>query len=229
MKKIPEQVPRHLAIIMDGNRRWAKARGMSPMEGHSQGYDNLINIARLSLDRGVESLTVYVFSTENWQRSPEEVDFIMSLLRKGVTERLQEIVDLDVRLFWAGSRDKVAPELAQLIEDAVEKTKNATRGQLTLCFNYGGRQELVEAAQKAADLGVPITEDTFSSNLYTVGMPDVDLVVRTSGEQRLSNFLPWQVSYSEFYFTDVAWPDFDEIELDKALDEYTYRQRRHGK
>jgi undecaprenyl diphosphate synthase len=229
MKKIETVVPRHIAFILDGNRRWAKARGMSTLEGHSHGYDNLITVAKLSLDRGVEYLSAYVFSTENWNRSPEEVTYLMGLVRKMVTDKLQEIIDLDVRLKWTGSRTEVAPDLAELIDDAVKKTSKGSRGQMNLCFNYGGKRELVDAMKNIVANGEEITEASIAANLYTSDSPDIDLLVRTSGEQRLSNFMPWQSTYAELYFTEVMWPDFDEIELDKALDEFTYRQRRHGK
>lgn len=221
----------HLAIIMDGNRRWAKDRGLLSSQGHLAGYERLKNVGDWCLERGIKVLTVFAFSTENWKRTDEEVGFLMDLLEKAFTEELMQFHEKGVRMKIIGRRQGLRPSVLRAIENAEEKTKNNTRVTFCICFNYGGRQEIVDACKKLAERGVlaeQITEAAIQSAMYWPDMPDPDLVVRTSGEERLSGFLLWASAYSEFYWCQKHWPDFDEAELDKALEAYSNRKRRFG-
>ena len=213
-----EMLPSHIAIIMDGNRRWAKAKKLTTLDGHTAGADNLEKIAIYLNKIGVGYMTVYAFSTENWKRSKDEVAALMMLLRTRLAKMIENKDFDNIR-----------------IEKIVEKTKNNTGLTLNIAFNYGGRAELVHATKEIATLVKEgklnvedINEDTISNMLYTAGEPDPDLMIRTSYELRTSNFLPWQLSYSEFYFTEKHWPDFNEQEMNKALIEYAKRNRRFG-
>lgn len=223
---------RHVAMIMDGNRRWARERGLSPVEGHREGYENMKRVGDWCLERGVESLTVFAFSTENWKRSETEVNFLMTILERALDKELNYFLERKVRLRVLGRKEGFSKKIQQLIERAEEATKYFDRMTFGICLNYGGRFEIVDAVKQIVAEGIPagaIDEAAISKRLYWPDMPDPDLVIRTSGENRLSGFLTWQSVYSELYFTDVYWPAFDEAELDKAFEEFKNRQRRFGK
>lgn len=216
---------------MDGNRRWAKKRGLPPMAGHKKGYEKMKDVGDWCLARGIDFLTVYAFSTENWHRSKKEVDYLMNLLQQGLTKELPQFMEKNIRLKIIGSRDKLSAKLKKAIEAAENKTKDNTAGTLNIAINYGGRLEVVEAVRKIIKQGIPagkITEDTISENVWTAGEPDPELIIRTSGEHRLSGFLTWQGVYSELYFTKKFWPDFSEKDLDEAIVEFNRRTRRFG-
>ena len=230
-------MPKHIAIIMDGNRRWAKAKKLDGSLGHKKGAEVLETVAKYCNKIGIETLTVYAFSTENWKRTKEEVGAILLLLNMYL-DKLLKTADLEnIKLRVIGDRDKNMPEeiKAKMIK-MEEKTKNNTGLKFNIAFNYGGRDEIVKATQKIAKLVKDgnldiedITEETISNNLYTAGLPDPDLVIRTSGELRTSNFLPWQITYSEFMFLDKYWPDFTTNDIDVAIEEFSKRHRRVGK
>ena len=226
--------PRHIAIIMDGNGRWAKKRGLPRTAGHSAGAEAFRRIANYCRTLGVEYLTVYAFSTENWKRSQEEVGGIMLLLRRYLEEAIRDMTKNRVRFRFFGDLSKLSPQLQKLCYDA-ENQSAEYDVQVNFCLNYGGRDEIVRAArafatQVAEGKRKPeeLTEELFSSYLYSAGVPDPELVIRPSGELRTSNFLPWQSAYSEYVFMDVLWPDFGPQDLDKAIDEYHRRNRRFG-
>ena len=227
-----EHVPKHVAIIMDGNGRWAKARGLPRAEGHRQGTENLRRIIRACVEFGVEVLTIYAFSTENWRRPPLEVRLLMTILQTVIERELQELNDNGVQIRHIGRLDRISPALQAQILHACDYTKHNNRLILNVAFNYGGRDEIVQAVRRIVQDGVPadqIDEDTLTRYMYTGDLPDPDLVIRTSGELRLSNFLIWQAAYAEYYFTQTYWPDFDRDELLKAIEEYARRTRRFGK
>lgn len=217
--------PRHVGIIPDGNRRWAKSHGKPTLEGHQAGYKALQELTVSAIDRQIEYVTAYAFSTENWQRTEEEVGYLMALLRRVFKDDLEYYHKLGARLRFWGTREGVDSGVLKILDNAAERTKDNTAITLTLCFNYGGRESLVRAA-RAVD--GEVTEASLSAALESHGTPDPDLIIRTSGEHRLSNFLLWEGAYSELYFTDTLWPDFDAAELDKALAEFAQRQRRFG-
>lgn len=221
----------HLAIIMDGNRRWAKEHGMPSIEGHRVGYDRLKQVGDWCLDRKISVFTVFAFSTENWKRAEDEVGYLMDLLENALTKELDHFHERGVRLKIIGQRDRLRPSIVRAIEDAEAKTAQNSRATFVICLNYGGRLEIVDACKSLVRQGVSeanIDEAAVRSAMYWPDMPDPDLIVRTSGEERLSGFLLWQAAYSEFYWTKKHWPDFDEQELDAALAEYETRQRRFG-
>ena len=226
--------PRHIAIIMDGNGRWAKKRGLPRTAGHSAGAEAFRRIANYCRTLGVEYLTVYAFSTENWKRSQEEVGGIMLLLRRYLEEAIRDMTKNRVRFRFFGDLSRLSPQLQKLCYDA-ENQSAEYDVQVNFCLNYGGRDEIVRAArafaaQVAEGKRKPeeLTEELFSSYLYSAGVPDPELIIRPSGELRTSNFLPWQSAYSEYVFMDVLWPDFGPQDLDKAIDEYHRRNRRFG-
>ncbi len=228
-------MPRHIAIIMDGNGRWAKKRGLPRNAGHAAGAETFRKIANYCRTLGVEYLTVYAFSTENWKRSAEEVSGIMKLLGNYLREALEDMEKNHVRFRFFGDLSRLSPELRQLCEDAQTRSGSFHDVQVNFCLNYGGRDELVKAAQAFA-LEVAegkrkpeeLTEELLSSYLYSDGVPDPELIIRPSGEMRTSNFLLWQSAYSEYVFMDVLWPDFGPADLDKAIEEYKRRNRRFG-
>lgn len=229
--KLPERLPRHVAIIMDGNGRWAKARGLPRTEGHRQGTENLRRILRAAVEFGIPILTIYAFSTENWKRPRAEIQVLMSILEMMIDRELNELNQQGVQLRHIGELDGIPAALQKKIHAAKELTKNNNKLILNVAFNYGGRDEIVRAVRHIVQDGVPaemIDEALISSYMYTSPLPDPDLVIRTSGEVRSSNFLVWQSTYSEYYFTPVYWPDFDREELRKALVEYGRRTRRFG-
>ena len=228
------RVPRHVAIIMDGNGGWANQRGLPRREGHTAGESALFNTVEGALELGVEALTVYAFSTENWKRPTEEVRFLMNFNESLLDRRKQELDDRDVRVRFIGRRGRPVPgRLVRKIEETESLTADNTRMTLVVAFNYGGQAELADAAQRAAeDVAAGrlrrVDEDALAARLYEPGLPDVDLMVRTSGEQRTSNFLVWQAAYAELVFTDVLWPDFDRHVLRDCVVEYQRRDRRFG-
>ncbi len=217
---------------MDGNRRWAKDRGRPTLEGHRAGYERLKEVGDWCLDRGISILTVFAFSVENWKRTQDEVGYLMDLIEYGVTADLDYYTDRGVCLKIIGRRDGLRQSVLRAIEKAEADTAKNTRATFCICLNYGGRTEIVDACRKiVADgfSGDKITEEALSARMYWPEMPPPDLVIRTSGEERLSGFLTWESVYSEIYWCTKHWPDFDETELDKALEEYATRQRRYGK
>jgi undecaprenyl diphosphate synthase len=228
---MPTPPLRHLAIIMDGNRRWAKERGLPSLQGHTSGYDNLKRIGDACLARGIDVLSVFAFSTENWKRTQEEVGYLMDLLERGLRNELNEFIAKGIRIRVLGRREGLRASVLEAIQAAEEKTAQNTKGTLCICLNYGGRTEIIDACKKLVADGVPvdqIDEAALQSRMYWGDMPDPDLIVRTSGEERISGFLLWEAAYSEMYWTEKHWPDFNEVELDKALEEFTARQRRYG-
>ncbi len=227
--------PQHIAIIMDGNGRWAKKRGLPRSAGHSAGAETFRRIAAHCRDLGVKYLTVYAFSTENWKRSEQEVSGIMELMGKYLDEALGDMEAVGTRIRFFGDLSRLSPELQTRCRAAEERSAAFTEHQVNFCFNYGGRDELVRAAKAfAADVAAGIkqpddlTEETLSGYLYSAGVPDPELIIRPSGEKRTSNFLLWQSAYSEYVFMDVLWPDFTGNDLDKAIAEYHSRNRRFG-
>jgi undecaprenyl diphosphate synthase len=224
-------IPKHIGIILDGNRRWARTKGLPTFEGHRQGFENLKKIAKHAFDRDIEIVTVYAFSTENWNRDKKEVKYLMDLFRLLVTKETNILHKQGIKINFFGRQEDFEKDLQDSMVKALEKTKDNKKGILNICLSYGGRDELVRAFKKIIQTGVKadaINEELISQNIDSAGLPDPDLIIRTSGEHRLSGFLTWQSVYSEFYFPKVDWPDFDEAELDKAIDEYNNRQRRFG-
>lgn len=226
-----EQVPRHVAIIMDGNGRWAKARGLPRLAGHRAGTENIRPILEASVEFGIEILTIWAFSTENWRRPEEEVKGLLRILQEMIRRELQELHRQGVQLRHIGRLDRLPKRLQKQVLDAVELTKNNRRITLNVAFDYGGRAEIVQAVQRIIRDGIPaeqVDEALISSYLYTAGQPDPDLIIRTSGEMRTSGFMMWQSAYAEYYITPVFWPDFNREELYKALVAYSQRDRRFG-
>jgi len=225
---VPAEVPRAVAIVMDGNGRWASAHGVSVAEGHRAGSRALRPIVETAIDLGIESLAVYAFSTENWARPDDEVSALMEIFGETIDRELVDLAREGVRTRFVGRRDR-APDWLQAKLDALEQaTARQTRLNLWIAFDYGGRAEIVEAARRLAASGDPVDEASFARFLYAPEMPDPDLLIRTSGELRLSNFLLWQSAYAEFAFTDTLWPDFGPSELRAAIEEYASRRRRFG-
>ena len=228
-------VPQHIAIIMDGNRRWAKQNKLDVRLGHKKGAETIDKIAKYCNKIGVKYLTVYAFSTENWKRSKEEVGALMLLLQNYLEDFSKKADAENIRIKMIGNREGLSERLLNKIDSTVEKTKNNTGLTFNVAFNYGGRDEIVNAVKKIAEnienkvISIDdINENTITENLYTNEIPDPDLMIRTSGEIRTSNFLPWQLVYSEFYFTNKLWPDFTEEDLNEAIDEYNRRTRNFG-
>ena len=230
-----EAVPRHVAVVMDGNGRWAKERGLPRTEGHARGEASLLDVVAGAIEIGVEHISAYAFSTENWKRSPEEVRFLMGFNRDVIRRRRDEMHSWGVKVRWAGRRPRLWKSVITELEKAEELTKDNTVLTLTMCVNYGGRAEIADAAKEIArkvasgELNPEkITEATLAAHLDEPDMPDVDLFWRSSGEQRSSNFLPWQAAYAEYVFSDVLWPDVDRTHLWAAIEEYARRNRRFG-
>lgn len=227
------RLPRHVAIIMDGNGRWAKKRGLPRTAGHVAGAEAFRRIATYCRNIGIQYLTVYAFSTENWKRPPEEVDAIMRLLHQFLEEALRDMELNHVKVRFLGDTSVLSDDLKELITKTEKVSSEYKGAQINLCVNYGGRDEIIKACRKYGESvkngeALELSEETFSKYIYTGNMPDPDFIIRPGGEKRLSNFLMWQSAYSELYFTDVLWPDFDEKEMDKALEEYSHRKRRYG-
>lgn len=231
-KKLPDKVPTHIAIIMDGNGRWASARGLPRLAGHRAGTENLRAIIEACVEFGVKYLTIYAFSTENWGRPRDEVEGLMNIFDEVFVRELDELHRQGAQLRHIGRLDGIRPSMVEKIKSGIETTKNNDKLVLNVAFNYGGRDEIVHAIQHMIEDGLKAEEintDVVNRYLYTAGVPDPDLIIRTSGELRVSNFLIWQGAYSEWYFTPSYWPDFNKDEFRKALDEYSHRSRRYGK
>jgi len=228
----PEKIPRHVAMIMDGNGRWAISRGLPRLAGHKAGTENLRRVIRASVKFGIKYLTIYAFSTENWGRPPEEVKGLMYILEDVIDRELEELNKEGVQLRHIGRLERLSPTLQEKVLDAIDVTRNNDRLILNIAFNYGGRDEIVQAIQRMMRDGVlpeNVTDDLVNRYLFTAGVPDPDLIIRTSGELRVSNFLIWQAAYSEWYITPTYWPDFDEDEYRRAIEDYANRDRRYGK
>jgi undecaprenyl diphosphate synthase len=229
-------LPRHIAIIMDGNGRWAKERMLPRLFGHKAGVKSLKKIIEYSANIGIDYLTVYAFSTENWGRPKDEVNGIIKLLFSSIKQYLDELIENNVIIKLIGDRETLSDEILNVFNEVEKKTENNTGMHFIIAFNYGSRSEMIHSIKKIAKKCVDktieiddIDENLMKSNLYTKDIPDPDFVIRTSGEKRLSNFMLWQISYAELYFTDTYWPDFDKDEYIKALNEYQVRKRRYGK
>jgi undecaprenyl diphosphate synthase len=225
-------VPVHVAIIMDGNGRWAQKRGLPRLAGHRAGTENLRRVIRSTVEFGVRYLTLYAFSTENWGRPRDEVEGLLHILEDVIDRELDELHKEGVRLRHLGHLEHLPPSLYKKVVDAVETTKNNQRMTLNLAFSYGGRDEIMCVIRKLISDGIKqdeITEELINNRLFTAGIPDPDLIIRTSGEMRISNFLLWQGAYAEWYFTPTLWPDFDKEEYYKALQDFSSRERRFGK
>jgi undecaprenyl diphosphate synthase len=226
-----EKIPRHVAIIMDGNGRWAISRGLPRLAGHRAGTENLRRIIRASAEFGVKYLTIYAFSTENWGRPPEEVNGLMRILEDVIDRELTELHKEGVQLRHIGRLERLDPKIQEKVLHAIDLTKNNDRLVLNVAFNYGGRDEIVCAMQNIIKDGISadkVTAELVSQYLFTVGVPDPDLIIRTSGELRVSNFLIWQAAYSEWYITPTFWPDFNKEEYRRALETFAQRDRRYG-
>jgi len=220
--------PACVGIILDGNRRWAKERGLSTFEGHHAGMETLTKAVRFLGESGVKHLIVYAFSTENWNRKPDEVAYLMDLFRKSIKEQMKKLGEEGARVRIVGQRERFSVDLQQAMADIEKETEKNDHITLWVCLSYGGHAEIIAAA-KAAALEGEITEESFARHLWTAGMPDPDIIIRTSGEKRLSGFLPWQSVYSELFFIDTYWPAFTKKEFDMILAEFAERERRHGK
>lgn len=229
------KVPRHVAIVMDGNGRWANSQGLPRTEGHKKGEDALMDVIAGAAEAGVKYLTVYAFSTENWKRSPAEVKFLMGYSRQVIRRRVQTLNQWNVKMLWSGRRPRLWKSVIQELEAAEKITAHNTGLVLTMCVNYGSRAEIVDAARDLAQRAAQgelqaanISEESFAAHLYLPGLPDVDLLIRSGGEQRLSNFLLWQCAYAEFLFDPTPWPLFDRQKLWELLESYGNRDRRFG-
>ena len=226
-KKIPE----HVVIIPDGNRRWAKKHGLAPVEGHKRGLDTALSVIRGSRDLGVRVLTLWGFSTENWERPKREVSYLMQIYALFFKKHFEELVREGVRFHWMGRRDRVPAALRKLLENIEKQTAKNTNYILNICIDYGGRDELVRTFRKLLSMGIKpkqVDENLITSNLETAGLPDPDLLIRTSGEMRTSGIMPWQTAYTELFFSRLFFPDFNLAELKRAIGDYARRQRRFG-
>lgn len=231
-----DKLPRHVAIIMDGNGRWAKSRHLPRTSGHIAGVKRVEEVVSSARKKGIKVLTLYTFSTENWNRPQKEVSMLMRTLIAVIKRKIKELDRSGIRIQFIGKREGVPPSVLKAIQFATDLTKNNKGMTLNMAFNYGGRMEILDAVKSIASLVKEnkmeveeITEANLNAFLYTKGLPDPDLLIRTSGEKRISNFLLWQLSYAEFYFTDKFWPDFDEAEFEKALEDFRSRERRFGR
>jgi len=224
---VKSSAAKHVAIIMDGNGRWAKQRHLPRAEGHRRGVEAVRRVSRAAKDIGLEALTLYAFSTENWRRSEDEVSALMSLMKRFILSDLEEFKANNVRLRIIGDHSAFPPDVAALVDKALAETAQNTGVILAVALNYGAQDEIARAATRAAAKG-PITPEAIEAELDTAGMPPLDLLIRTSGEQRLSNFLLWQAAYAELYFAEVLWPDFTPEHLQAALEEFAQRERRYG-
>jgi undecaprenyl diphosphate synthase len=225
-------VPAHVAIIMDGNGRWANSRGLGRSDGHRAGTENIRRIIRAFARHGVKYLTIYAFSTENWERPTDEVGALMELLGEAIRNETESLHKEGVRIRHLGRVDRLSPYLQRAINESVELTKRNTAINLNVAFDYGGREEVLQAVRAMLRDRVrpdEVDEEALASRLYTAGLPDPDLIIRTAGEMRISNFLLWQAAYAEYYTTPTLWPDFDEAEVEQALAAYAQRQRRFGR
>lgn len=228
-EKQTHAVPRCIGVIMDGNRRWARARGKLSIDGHAAGYEKMKDMLEWAREAGITHVILYAFSSENWNRSPEEVSYLMKLLKRACVDEADYFKKQNARIRIIGDRSRFSKDIIEAIQYAEEQTKNCTGETLVLAVSYGGREELVEAARKLCGKAPSeITKETFAENLWTNGIPDPDLIIRTSGEQRLSGFLLWQAAYSELFFTETLWPDFTRAEFEKALMFFASTKRNFG-
>lgn len=224
-------IPKHIGFILDGNRRWAVENGLPKLVGHKKGYENLKTIADECFSRGVSVVSAYIFSTENWNREADEVNYLMDLALKMFKKDLNELIEKGIKIVVSGRRDKLSDKIKKAIDQAVEKTTNNSKGIINICFNYGGQPEISDAVTKLIDSGVKssdVTPELIRDNLYHPELPPVDYIVRTSGEKRLSNFLLWDSAYAELEFVPMHWPAFSVQDLDDVLAEYAERSRRFG-
>ncbi|WP_353209162.1 polyprenyl diphosphate synthase [Sphingorhabdus sp.] len=221
------KMPRHVAIIMDGNGRWAKKRMLPRAMGHKRGVETVRNIVRAAGELGLETLSLYAFSSENWKRPEEEINDLMALMRDFIKSDLDTFAENDVRLKIIGDYKALSPDIVEMLEESIARTSKNSRTTLAVALNYGSQDEIVRAARAAAAQG-EISASSIEANLDTAGLPPLDLLIRTSGEQRLSNFMLWQAAYAEFWFTETLWPDFSKDELAAALNEFARRERRYG-
>jgi undecaprenyl diphosphate synthase len=225
-------IPNHVGLILDGNRRWAKENNYkTTLEGHKAGYSNLKDLAEYAFDCGIKNVSAFVFSTENWNRSKEEVSYLMDLLIKVMKKDIKSLHQKGIKVLWLGTKVGLSPKILQAIEDAVNKTAHNLKGTLAFCLNYGGQQELADATAQIIKKGYKaedVTPQLIQEHLYAPELPEVDLMIRTSGEQRLSGFQLWRCSYAELYFVDKHWPAFNNDDLDAALAEFAGRNRRFG-
>lgn len=225
------ELPRHIGIILDGNRRWAKEQGLPSIEGHRKGSENFSEVVRHLFDKGVEYVSAFVFSTENWRRTEEEVSYLMRLVVKLTNDSLDEFNEAGIRMRILGSRDRLSKSVLKAVEKAESTTADNTKGTLALCFNYGGHEEIIQAARALVSKGIQpeeINEETFEQALYCPDIPALDMVVRTSGEQRLSGFMLYRAAYAELIFMEKYWPDVTPADMDEVLGVYATRQRRYG-
>ena len=222
-------LPNHVGIILDGNRRWAKANGKKSVDGHRKGGEVFRELSLYLFEKKVPYLTAYVFSKENWKRAEEEVSYLMGLIVRAVEMHLGEFHDKGIKIQVIGAKDNLPSSVIKSIQRTEAKTADNSKGVLTLCLNYSGKDEILHAAQQLKDLGEEVTEESFSANVYAPDVPEIDLLIRTSGERRLSGFMMWRSTYAELYFTDTYWPDMTTTAIDEALNDYSARQRRFGK
>jgi undecaprenyl diphosphate synthase len=228
---MPAALPKHIGFILDGNRRWASKEGLPKLVGHKKGYENLKNIAQECFDMGIEVVSAYIFSTENWKRDEAEVSYLMDLALKIFSNDLDELIQKGIRVVVSGTKNRLDPKIIKAIDESTERTADNHKGTINLCFNYGGQQEIADAVVRIIGAGLPaesITPAVIRDYLYHPELPPVDYIVRTSGEQRLSNFLLWDSAYAELQFVPVHWPAFNKKDLIESLDEYQHRQRRFG-
>lgn len=229
MTSTPDNLPKHIALVMDGNGRWATKRFLPRAAGHKKGLESLRRCIKHSIIRGVTTLSVFAFSSENWQRPADEVGMLFDLLLKVLSKEIAQFHEAGVKIVFLGEINALAPTIRQAIADAENITRGNTQFLLNICFNYGGKWDIVQAAQKIIDSGQPLTPHTLESALTTAHCGNPDLIIRTGGEVRLSNFLLWQAAYAELYFSEQLWPDFDERSLDAAIEAFQLRERRFGK
>lgn len=223
-----DRIPNHISFILDGNRRWAKDRGLSTLEGHRKGYDNLLTISRAAFDEGCEFVSAFIFSTENWNRSKEEVGYLMNLVLKLASNDVDKFLKEDIKVVFLGSRENVPENVQKAIDNAEAKSRDNKKGTLALCFNYGGQTEMVDALYKLRNQE-HISKADIEAALYHPEVPAIDFLIRTSGEQRLSNFMLWRLAYAELYFVKKHWPAFTKNDLRESLKVYAERTRRFGK
>jgi undecaprenyl diphosphate synthase len=232
MVEFMDKMPNHIGLIMDGNRRWAKEKGLTTLRGHEAGAEALRKAALYAFKRGIKFITIFAFSTENWGRDNKEVSHLMDLLVRAINKHLQEFIEAGIKIVFVGSKAGLSQKVLETMGLAETSSAMNTKGTLAVCFNYSGQQEIVDAVRAIVSTGAKadsISNKTLVKHLYRPELPPVDVVVRTSGEMRLSNFLIWQTAYSELIFTSVLWPDFGEKDIDGVVEEYNKRQRRYGK
>lgn len=223
------RLPKHVGIIIDGNGRWAKKRGLPRTVGHDAGFDNLTKILKHAFELNIDTISVFCFSTENWNRPQKEVDHLMEIFRKAFDSELNEIFESDTRLFVSGDYTRLPKDIADRVEKLLEDTKDHKSHKLNICVNYGSHDEILRAVNNMIKDGVKeVNKEIFNSYLYTAELPPLDFIIRTSGEQRLSNFMLWQAAYAELYFDEIKWPSFSNKRLDKALIDFQNRDRRYG-